>query len=239
MVTLVIWVTRWKYSFLLQQQEAFVSSTMEYIAAFKATLDSLPLPQIHAVVDVIVKAWRNEQQIFIMGNGGSASTASHVACDLSKNTVNVNAPRLRVMALTDNMALVTAYSNDNGYENVFAEQLKNFVNRNDVVLAISASGNSANVLKAIQVAQDAGAITVGWSGYEGGKLANLVEIPIVVPSHSIEQIEDIHLMLGHIVTIAVRDAMAAPQKANTMSLPLENAMAMSPHLHMPAQSAAD
>jgi D-sedoheptulose 7-phosphate isomerase len=211
----------------------------EYVAEVKATLDALPWQQIQEVVDVIINAWRKGQQIFVMGNGGSASTASHMACDLSKNTANAYSPRLRVMSLNDNMALLSAHSNDNGYENVFAEQLKNFINRGDVVIAISASGNSANVLKAIRLANAVGATTIGWSGYEGGQLAKLVEVPVVVPNHNIEQIEDIHLMLEHMVTVAVREAMAAQPLVNPHNLPFTEAVAISSHLPMPAQSAAD
>jgi len=110
-------------------------------------------------------------------------------------------PRLRVQTLNDNMALFSAYANDYGYETVFAEQLTNFVEAEDVVLAISASGNSANVLKAVQVARACGAFTIGWSGYQGGKLAKLVDLALVVPSDAIEQIEDVQLMVCHMVNI--------------------------------------
>ena len=104
------------------------------------------------------------------------------------------------------MAFFSACANDYGYDTVFAEQLTNFVQPEDVVLAISASGNSANVLKAVQVARTCGAFTIGWSGYQGGKLAKMVDLPIVIPSDSIEQIEDIHLMMAHMVTMSVRKA---------------------------------
>lgn len=201
-----------------------MNAYIEYIAEVKTTLDRLPWNAIQEVVNAIVQAWRNGKQIFVMGNGGSASTASHMACDLSKNTANPHAPRLRVMALTDNMALVTAYSNDNGYQNVFAEQLKNFINPGDVVIAISASGKSPNVLNAIQLANQEGAITIGWSGYDGGPLSKMVDVPIVVPNHCIEQIEDIHVMLEHMVTVAVRDAMAAYAHGNSIVLPRVDAM---------------
>jgi D-sedoheptulose 7-phosphate isomerase len=104
------------------------------------------------------------------------------------------------------MAFFSACANDYGYDTVFAEQLTNFIQPEDVVLAISASGNSANVLKAVQVARAGGAFTIGWSGYQGGKLAKMVDLPIVIPSDSIEQIEDIHLMMAHMVTVSVRQA---------------------------------
>jgi D-sedoheptulose 7-phosphate isomerase len=144
--------------------------------------------------------------VIIMGNGGSAATASHMACDLGKNTVIPGRPRFRVMALTDSMALITAYANDLGYENVFAEQLTNLVRPGDIVVGISTSGNSPNVLRAIELARQAGAITIGWTGYDGGKLAQMVDVPVVVPNHCVEQLEDVHLMLEHMVTAALRQA---------------------------------
>lgn len=177
-----------------------------YIGDLKRTLDALALELIEATVEQIHLARINQRQVFIMGNGGSAATASHFACDLGKNTVMAGLPRLRVQALNDNMAFFSAYANDYGYDTVFAEQLTNFVQPEDVVLAISTSGNSANVLKAVQVARAGGAFTIGWSGYKGGKLAKIVDLPIVIPSDSIEQIEDIHLMMAHMVTVSVRKA---------------------------------
>lgn len=177
-----------------------------YLSDLKRTVDLLALELIEATVEQIHLARINHRQLFIMGNGGSAATASHFACDLGKNTVMAGFPRLRVQSLNDNMAVFAAYANDYGYDTVFAEQLANFVQPEDVVLAISTSGNSANVLKAVQVARACGAFTIGWSGYQGGKLAKMVDLPIVVPSDSIEQIEDIHLMMAHMVTISVRKA---------------------------------
>lgn len=177
-----------------------------YVSDLKRTVDLLALDLIEATVEQIQLARINHRQLFIMGNGGSAATASHFACDLGKNTVMAGFPRLRVQSLNDNMAVFSACANDYGYDTVFAEQLANFVQPEDVVLAISASGNSANVLKAVQVARACGAFTIGWSGYQGGKLAKLVDLPIVVPSDSIEQIEDIHLIMAHMITVSVRKA---------------------------------
>jgi D-sedoheptulose 7-phosphate isomerase len=177
-----------------------------YILDLKRTIDLLALELIEATVEQIHLARVNQRQVFIMGNGGSAATASHFACDLGKNTVMAGFPRLRVQALNDNMAFFSACANDYGYETVFAEQLANFVQPDDVILAISASGNSANVLKAVQFARSCGAFTIGWSGYQGGKLAKMVDLPVVIPSDSIEQIEDIHLMMAHMVTVAMRKA---------------------------------
>ena len=119
----------------------------QYVTQIKATLDQLPWRQIQEVVDVLHDTWLADRQVFIMGNGGSASTASHMACDLGKNTAMSGTRRLRVMSLNDNMALFSAHANDNSYANVFAEQLSNFICVGDVVIAISASGNSPNVIR--------------------------------------------------------------------------------------------
>lgn len=182
-------------------------SFKQYTAEIKQTLDRLPWQEIQQVVDILRTAWLTNKQVFIMGNGGSAATASHMACDLGKNTATAGMTRLRVMSLNDNMAHFSACANDNGYDQVFAEQLTNYVNAGDVVIAISASGNSPNVLRAVERAQQFGALTIGWSGYQGGKLAQIVDMPLVVPNDKIEQIEDIHLMLEHMVTVALREAM--------------------------------
>ncbi len=181
-----------------------------YVNEIKQTIDRLPFTAIEMVVERLHQARLNRNQIFVMGNGGSAATATHLACDLGKNTVAPGFPRFRIQSLNDNMSFFSACANDYGYETVFAEQLANFIAQDDVVLAISASGNSANVLRAIELANQSGAVTIGWSGYEGGKLAQLVDLPIVVPNHNIEQIEDVHMMLCHMVTAALREAALQP-----------------------------
>ncbi len=193
-----------------------MKSLVDYTLEVKYTLDRLALELVEEVVDCLHQARMNGQQVFVMGNGGSAATATHLACDLGKNTVSPHAPRFRAIALTDNMAVFSAIGNDLGYENVFAEQLANLIRPGDIVIAISASGNSPNVLKAVKLAKAHNARTIGWSGYEGGKLASLVDIPVVVPNFCIEQIEDIHMMLGHMVTMAVRQVgnQPAPEPAN-------------------------
>lgn len=178
----------------------------QYVQEVQATLNTLPWVSIKRMVDTLHRARLTDQQVFVVGNGGSASTASHMACDLGKNTAMPGHARFRVMALTDNMATFSALANDYGYENVFVEQLTNFVRKGDILVAISTSGNSQNVLHAVKLANDRGAITIGWTGFDGGKLVQMVDIPIVVDSQSIEQIEDIHLILEHMTTVALRRA---------------------------------
>jgi D-sedoheptulose 7-phosphate isomerase len=181
----------------------------EYVANLKRTLDKMPWERVEQVVDVLDAARLGGHQVFIFGNGGSASTASHMACDLGKNTVMPGTPRLRTLSLNDNMALFSALGNDYGYENVFVEQLHNLVDTGDVVIAISASGNSPNVLKAISLATERGATTIGICGYAGGKLAKIVNHAIVAENDCIEQVEDIHVILEHMITSAMRQRMRA------------------------------
>ena len=178
-----------------------------YISTLQAVLERLPRAKIEQTIELLHQARMENKQVFIMGNGGSASTASHFACDLGKNTVITGRPRFRVLALTDNMALFSAYANDDGYDSVFQEQLASMVNPQDVVIGISTSGNSRNVLNAIAFANRIGATTVGFTGFDGGQLSQLVEIEIRVSSNCIEQVEDVHLMLEHLIVTALRERM--------------------------------
>ncbi len=144
-----------------------------------------------------------------MGNGGSASLASHFACDLSKGTLqNVhddNEKRFRVISLTDNIALMTAYSNDLGYEHVFSQQLKNLVNEGDVVIGISASGNSKNVINAISLAKKSKAVSIGLLGFDGGKLKEIVDLKLWVNKDNYGIVEDVHSSLQHMICFAVKE----------------------------------
>ena len=193
-----------------QQGVSLVNQFRSYITDIQRVINLLPITTVEATVKQLHKARLKRNQVFVLGNGGSAATASHMACDLGKNTHAPNYPRMRVHALTDSMSFVTAYGNDCGYASVFAEQLAAYVEPGDVIVAISASGNSANVLNAIKVAHHHSAYTIGWSGYDGGKLASMVDLPLVVPCHNIEQIEDFHMILAHMVTMGLRNAVQPP-----------------------------
>lgn len=177
----------------------------DYIVQLQATLSRLPLEQIERVITTLIKAQWSRRTVYIFGNGGSAATASHMACDLGKNTAIPGLPRIRVVALTDNVELITAWANDTAYENIFAEQLRGLVEADDVVIGISGSGRSPNVLNAIALARQAGATTIGITGFEGGLLAGMVDIPVVVPSQSMEQVEDVHLVLDHVICSTIRE----------------------------------
>lgn len=176
-----------------------------YITELEATLSRLPEALIDEVIRLMHEARQDRKQIFVMGNGGSAATASHFVCDLAKNTRKEGLPNFRVIGLSDNMAIFSALANDEGYHNVFAQQLESFVQPGDIVIGISASGNSSNVLGAIELANQAGARTIGFTGFDGGKLGGMVEINIHVDSNCIEHVEDIHLMLEHLICKALRE----------------------------------
>ncbi|MBZ0288696.1 MAG: SIS domain-containing protein [Anaerolineae bacterium] len=162
-------------------------------------MNHIPFDAVERVVEALMDANRGGQTVYICGNGGSAATATHFGCDLAKRPIVPGQPRFRVVALTDNNALMTAISNDIGYDEVFAEQLIPLVRPGDVVIGISGSGNSRNVLNAMQVAREAGAVTIGFCGYDGGKLKPMVDIPVHVPSNVMAMVEDVHLMLEHAI----------------------------------------
>lgn len=176
-----------------------------YLAHLQETIANLPVELIDQVIGILLASAQSGNKVFICGNGGSASTASHFACDLAKNTKVDGAPRFRVIALTDNMALMTAWANDTAYDNVFAAQLEPLIESGDVVIGISCSGNSGNVLNAMALARQYGALTIAFTGHTGGRLQAMVDVCILVPSPRIEQQEDIHLALEHCICVALRN----------------------------------
>jgi D-sedoheptulose 7-phosphate isomerase len=170
-----------------------------YLEELSATIKKLPLAPIDDLVQIFLQAYRRGSTIFLFGNGGSASLASHMGCDLGKGTAPASGKRLRAIALTDNAALITAWANDTRYENIFAEQLQNLMQPGDVAFAISGSGNSPNILAALECARRAGTITAGITGFEGGKMKPLCDACVVVPSANMQIIEDLHLSIAHSV----------------------------------------
>ena len=181
-----------------------METVQKYLVELANTLTVLPIQSINEVVEVLHEARLEKRHIFVMGNGGSASTASHMVCDLAKNTRMDGIPHVRISEITDNSAIMTAYANDEGYENVFVNYLANFVEPNDIVIGISTSGKSPNVLRAIEYSNKVNAITIGLTGFDGGQLQSLASMNIHVPSDCIEQVEDIHLVLGHIFCTKMR-----------------------------------
>jgi D-sedoheptulose 7-phosphate isomerase len=170
-----------------------------YLERLSDSLKEIAAEDVSELGDILYRAYHMGSSVFIVGNGGSASTASHMAADLAKNTIGPHMTRFRVLSLNDNMSLVTALANDDGYENVFREQLVNLIRPSDVLIAISASGNSPNVLRAIEYANSSNAQTVGLLGFDGGRALDLVDRAIHVRSRDYGVIEDAHLILNHIL----------------------------------------
>jgi len=169
------------------------------------TMGNVPIATVNQIVSVLMEAYDSSRMVYLFGNGGSAALASHFACDLGKGATNGSSKRFKVMAFTDNVPLMTAWANDARYEDIFAEQLVNFVQPDDIVFAISCSGNSPNVLKALRVARMAGAFTIGLTGFQGGDMKQLCDICLIIPSDNMQVIEDLHLSITHAVFTALRN----------------------------------
>jgi D-sedoheptulose 7-phosphate isomerase len=188
-----------------------VESFGQYATELKEIIGKLPLDRVQRVADLLYQAYGRGGRIFIFGNGGSAALASHLACDLGKGTHPADAKagipgaprRLKVISLTDNVPMISAWANDASYEDIFAEQLENFVEAGDIAFGISGSGNSPNVLKALQLARQRKATTVGFTG-EGGKMIELLDCAVVVPSRHMQLIEDCHLIAAHMVFLDLK-----------------------------------
>ena len=170
---------------------------------------AMPLDAITSAADLLLDCHARGRVVFVVGNGGSAATASHLACDLAKGTRLGGAPTFRVVPLTDNVPLLTAWANDTSYDRVFAEQLASLARPGDLLLAISASGNSPNVVAAAEAARELGATTVALTGRTGGRLALLADLAVRVPSDRIELVEDAHLIVAHSLCVALRQQLAA------------------------------
>ncbi len=179
-----------------------------YLTQLRSVLDGLDLAQVEAVLEVFEKAYRDDRTVFICGNGGSASTAGHWVCDFSKGTNRDGARRFRMYCLSDNLAMLTAYGNDVNYESIFAEPVRTYARPGDVVVLLTASGNSPNVLAAAKAAREAGAITVGLIGFGGGKLSSIVDYQVTVQCREYGPVEDLHLILDHIISLYVRKVIA-------------------------------
>jgi D-sedoheptulose 7-phosphate isomerase len=176
-----------------------IETINKYLVDYKSTIDNLKINEILALSDLLEKTRIAKKKVFIFGNGGSGSTASHFACDINKGVSLTQKNRHRVIALTDNIPTMLAYANDCGYDSVFVEQLKNFIEVGDVVIGISGSGNSKNVLNAIEYANQLGNITVGLTGFGGGKLKEISKLSVNANVNDMQLSEDIHMMVVHIL----------------------------------------
>lgn len=176
----------------------------DYLKKLNKALGEIDLEKLKKVAQAIFTAYKNGKQIFIFGNGGAASTAAHFACDLGKGTIkdfNKKQKRFKVFSLADNPDILTAFGNDLSFDEIFSEQLKNLLNPGDLAIGISASGNSRNVIRAIEYAKESGAKTIGLLGFsQGGKLGKLVDLEITAQANHFGMSQDIHLIIIHIIT---------------------------------------
>jgi len=170
-----------------------------------STIQAMPFDMLTKAAELLLDCYRRGSTVFMIGNGASAATASHFACDLAKGTQVIGLPAFRVISLSDNVPLMSAWANDTNYERIFAEQLATLIRPDDIVIAISASGNSPNILAAARMAQQSSAITLALTGQDGGKLSRLADFIIYVPSQSIEQVEDAHLVIAHSLCVVLRE----------------------------------
>jgi len=185
-----------------------------FLNEFAEVAERFPVNDVDKAINILFEAWKNEGKIFIIGNGGSASTATHFACDLAKTTIVEGKKRFKVISLTDNVPLLTALMNDEGPASIFIEQLRNLLTKGDVVVAISVHGGSGqdkagpwsqNLLAALQYAKDNGAKTLGFAGFDGGAFKKMADVCIVVPADSTPYVESWHATLEHLISSCLKE----------------------------------
>ena len=185
-----------------------------FLDEFAKVAERFPVNDVDKAINILFEAWKNEGKIFIIGNGGSASTATHFACDLAKTTIVEGKKRFKVISLTDNVPLLTALMNDEGPASIFIEQLRNLLTKGDVVVAISVHGGSGqdkagpwsqNLLAALQYAKDNGAKTLGFAGFDGGAFKKMADVCIVVPADSTPYVESWHATLEHLISSCLKE----------------------------------
>lgn len=184
--------------------------TNNYLSGIQSLLENFDTYSFEQIVEKILDAYHAERRIFVMGNGGSGSTASHFTCDINKGCCMDLNKKFRMICLNDNIPTLLAIANDVSYDAVFVEQLKNFFIPGDLVIGISGSGNSPNVLLAIEYAGMHQGITIGLSGFSGGKLASLADIAWIAPVEDMQKIEDMHMIVVHMIMQAVRINLHSP-----------------------------
>jgi D-sedoheptulose 7-phosphate isomerase len=178
----------------------------KYLAETNAALDGRYLLEaVRRIVPLLIKARSERRTVFFFGNGGSASTASHFVTDISKVATREGSRPIRCIGLSDNVPGITAIANDRDYSRIFADQLTTLAEAGDVAVAISGSGNSPNVLEAVRAARKLGLHTIGLTGMGGGKLKEMVDVPLVVPTDSMQHTEDVHVIVLHLLTAYLRD----------------------------------
>ena len=188
-----------------------------YLSEMKSIIDNIPVETLDKSIDLLFDAWQRGNQVFICGNGGSASTATHFACDLSKGTIVEGKRRIKAYCLNDNIPLMSALINDEGFDSLFYEQLKDRLRESDVLICISVHGGagedkaglwSQNLLKAMKYAQESGCRTIGFAGFDGGPMKEIADACIVVPANSTPHVESFHLALEHLICSRLSEMIA-------------------------------
>ena len=182
-----------------------MSSINSYVQRVSATLLKIPQEPIEQIVATLQQARASGQRIFMFGNGGCAANASHIVTDLVKSALHPDQPRFKVFCLSDNTPMLTAYANDVSYDVIFAGPLAALAEPGDVAFALSGSGNSPNVLAALETAQKMGLTRIGLTGRDGGKLVAQCDLSVIVPSDSMQVIEDAHLVILHAIFLALNE----------------------------------
>jgi D-sedoheptulose 7-phosphate isomerase len=180
-----------------------MKNVQSYYQAVSDALLKLPEDRVNEIIAALKQARAENRRIFIFGNGGSAASASHFVVDVIKSTIRPDQPRYKIICLNDNMPTVTAYSNDVSYDVIFSEPLASLAEPGDVAIAISGSGNSPNVLRAMDTAKEMNLTRIGLTGFAGGKLRDKCDVCVIVPSDSMQVIEDAHLVILHSVFLAL------------------------------------
>ena len=195
--------------------------TDSYLREVSDIANRLDRKDIDKAIDILYDAWKNDAQVFVMGNGGSASSSTHFACDLNKWVSDKAERKFRAFALVDNIPFVSALTNDNGWSDVYYEQLRNFFRKGDVVVAISVHGGSGsdkagpwsqNLLKGVKYAKDNGGKVLGLAGFDGGVLKQVSDACIVVPANSTPHVEGMHLVLTHLMCEQLRERISGPSE---------------------------
>ena len=185
-----------------------------YFAEMKSIIDSISREDLEKIVEMLLEAWRDGNRVFIGGNGGSASTATHFACDLAKTASVEGKKRFKAIGLNDNIPLMSAIINDSGFDNLFSEQLLNQFQKGDILICLSVHGGagkdkaglwSQNLLKAMRLAKELGGKTIGFSGFDGGPMKEMADACIVVPFESTPHVESFHLALEHLICSCLKE----------------------------------
>ncbi len=177
----------------------------DYTNDIVSLCSSFPTDEVDRAREALWEAYKNKKRIFIAGNGGSAGTANHFTCDFGKNAVKSESDRPKIISLSANIEVLTALGNDFSYTDVFSEQLKNLMYDGDLIILISASGNSPNVVKAAEYVKERGGTVIGLTGFSGGKLKELSDISIHIPCDSYEKVEDLHMIITHAIVCSFKE----------------------------------